>query len=392
MCDDSDSEQLKEVDECRAPSVGPEGPELHQTDDPSQTSSFAPVSVKPLAQSETNKTSGTTTLKEPDQSGKLEHVLADLKIAVFPIPDELSKRLIEVVRENLDAFAASPTDIGRTSVVIHTIKTGEARPFRQKLRAIPFARRKYLEQEVERLMSVGAIYSADSGACPYASKTVVTLKKDGTMRMCVDYRDVNAQTKKDSFPLPRIDQVWPTLSRARFFAFLDMLMGFHQVEVDPRDKAKTAFLTHRGVYVYNVMPFGLCNAQATFERLMEKVLGPLIGLGVLVYIHDVLMTPEQLIEILSAVYKLLVKAGLKSTASKCSLFTQTINYLVRVVSKDGIKHDPAKLDKIQLWPKPEKGTGLASFLGLCNYCRDLIPAFAHISDALHKVSRADEVL
>ena len=142
------------------------------------------------------------------------------------------------------------------------------------------------------------------------------------------------------------------------------------------------------------MPFGLCNAPATFQRLMEKVLGPLIGLGVLVYIDDVLIyaeTPKQLIEILTAVLKLLVKAGLKCKASKCLLFTQTINYLGRVVSKDAINPAPAKLDKIRLWPKPEKGTGLASLLGLCNYYRDLIPAFAHISDALYKVSRAEEV-
>ena len=109
---------------------------------------------------------------------------------------------------------------------------------------------------------------------------------------------------------------------------------------------------------------------------MEQVLGPLIGLGVLVYIDDVLIyteTVEQLIEIRSAVLKLLVKAGLKCKASKCSLFNQTINYLGRVVSRDGITPDPAKLDKIRQWPKPEKGTGLAVFLGLCNYYRlDLI--------------------
>ncbi len=118
------------------------------------------------------------------------------------------------------------------------------------------------------------------------------------------------------------------------------------------------------------MPFGHCNFPATFYPLMEKVLEILIGVGVLVYIHDVLIyaeTHEQLIEILSAVFKLLVNAGLKCNASKCSLFTQTINYLGRVVSRDGINPDPAKLDKIRLWQKPEKGTGLASFLGLCNF-------------------------
>ena len=206
-------------------------------------------------------------------------------------------------------------------------------------------------------MSVGAISPADPGACPYASRTVVTPKKDGSMRMCVDYRDVNAQTEKDSFPLPRIDKVWPTLSRARYFASLDLLMGFHQVEVDPRDRAKTAFLTHRGLDVYNVMPFGLCNAPATFQRLMERVLGSLIGLGVLVYIDDVLIyaeTLEQLIEILSTVLKLLTNAGLICKASKCSLFTQTISYLGRVVSIDGINPDPAKLDKIRQWPNQKR--------------------------------------
>ena len=142
------------------------------------------------------------------------------------------------------------------------------------------------------------------------------------------------------------------------------------------------------------MPFGLCNAPATFQRLLERVLGSLIGLGVLVYIDDVLIyaeTPEQLIEILSTVLKRFANAGRKCKSSKCSLFTQTINYLGRVVSRDGIKPDPAKLDKIKHWPKPEKGTGLTSFLALCNYYRDLIPFFAHISDSLYKVSRADEI-
>ena len=137
--------------------------------------------------------------------------------------------------------------------------------------------------------------------------------------MCVDYRDVNAQTDKDSVPLPRIHHVWPTLSRARFFASLDLLMGFDQVEVDQRDKDKTPFLTHCGIYVYNVMLFGLSNAPATFQRLMENVLGDLFGLGVFGYIDDVLIyaeTPEQLIDILSAVFKLLVSAGLKCKASK----------------------------------------------------------------------------
>ena len=146
--------------------------------------------------------------------------------------------------------------------------------------------------------------------------------------------------------------------------------------------------------MYNVMPFGLCNAPATFQRLMERVLGPLIGKGVLVYLDDVIIyaeTPEQLIEILEQVLKLLRKAGLKCKATKCSHFTQCVHYLGRVVSMDGIYPDPSKLEKIKEWPKPKKGKGLASFLGLCNYNRDVIPSFAHLSDSLYKVSRSDYI-
>ena len=328
---------------------------------------------------------------DAEATGKLQSVLADLRVASLPIEERTKQRLINVVKNNLDAFAASPTDLGRTSVVVHTIKTGEARPFRHKLRPIPFARRQFLEQEVEKLLAIGAISHADPGACPYASRTVIAPKKDGTLRMCVDYRDMNAQTEKDSFPLPRIDQVWPTLANARYFASLDLLMGYHQVEVDPKDRAKTAFLTHRGLYVYNVMPFGLCNAPATFQRLMEKVLGHHIGVGVLVYLDDVLIyaeTPEQLIEKLAEVLQLLARAGLKCKAKKCSLFTEQVHYLGHYISREGILPEPGKLEKIKQWPKPDKGIGMASFLGYCNYYRDLIPSFAHLSDSLYKASRA----
>ena len=199
------------------------------------------------------------------QSGKLQKGLADLRVAILPIPEQVRKRLVEVVKENLNAFAASLTDLGHTSVVVHTIKTGNAKPFRHKLRPVPFAIRQYLQQEVEILLAIGAIWEADLGAFPYACRTVTTPKKDGTIRLCVDYQDINAQTEKDAYPLPRIDQVCPTLSRSRYFASLDLLMGYHQVEINSKDRFKTAFLTHRGLYINNVMLFGLCNAPATFQ-------------------------------------------------------------------------------------------------------------------------------
>ena len=257
-------------------------------------------------------TESTSGVPEPtSQYGKVEQVLAELKVSSLPVSEVLRRRLVDVVRENIDTFAATPTDLRKTSVVIHTIRTSDDKPFKHKLRPIPIALRQHLEQEVERLLEVGAILPADPGACPYASKTVFSPKKDGTLRMCVDYRDVNAQTEKDVFPLPRIDTVWPALTKAKYFASLDLLMGYHQVEVSEQDRVKTAFLTHRGLYVYNVMPSGLCNTPATFQRPMEKLLGQLVGSGVLIYLDDVLLCadePEDLIELLRRVLKRLIDA------------------------------------------------------------------------------------
>ena len=159
---------------------------MHQPNVPSHTLSTFP------AEPTSGDANNSTISSKPLQSGKLQQVLADLKIATLPIPGTLRQRLVEVVRENLDAFAASSTDFGRSLVVVHTIKTGDTRPFRHKLCAIPFARRQYIEQEVDKLISVGDLSPADPGSCPYASRIDIAPKKYGSMRMCVDYRYVNA--------------------------------------------------------------------------------------------------------------------------------------------------------------------------------------------------------
>ena len=163
------------------------------------------------------------------------------------------------------------------------------------------------------------------------------------------------------------------------------------MEVEPRDRYKTAFLTHRGLNIYNVMPFGLCNAPATFQRLMEKVLGPLVFHGCLIYLDDVLIyaeSEEELINLLCNVLRRLAKAGLKCKPTKCHLFNESVHYLGYVVSREGLRMEEVKLDKIKQWPKPDTGVGLASFLGFCNYYRTLVPNFADISDPLYKASKS----
>ena len=166
-------------------------------------------------------------------------MLAGLRVSTLPIPEQVRKKLIEVVKENLDAFAASPVNLGRTSVVVYIQSRRAAKPFRHKLRLIPFARRQYLEQKVVKLVAIGAISETDPGAYLYASRTVTTPKKDGSLRMCVDYRDINAQTEKDAYPLPRIDQIFGRFWQRLDTSGLDLLMEYHQVEVDPKKRFKT---------------------------------------------------------------------------------------------------------------------------------------------------------
>ena len=179
--------------------------------------------------------------------------------------------MVEIVRRHLKAFAVSPTDVGRTHLATHRIDVGSNPPFKERTRPVPHAWREFLELELDKLLAIGAIEEADPGDCPYASRYVVVRKRDGSFRLCVDYRRLNAITVKDSYPLPRIDEILASLGKARYFASLDLIMGYHQVEMDQRDRAKTAFTTHRGLFVFNVMPFGLTNAPATFQRLMFKI-------------------------------------------------------------------------------------------------------------------------
>ena len=136
------------------------------------------------------------------------------------------------------------------------------------------------------MLSKGIIQPSSS---PWASPVVLVRKKDGSTRFCIDYRKVNAVTRKDAYPLPRVDDTLDTLAGAKWFTTLDLLSGYWQVEVEPSDKQKTAFCTPEGLYEFNVMPFGLCNAPATFQRLMDMVLAGIQWSSCLVYLDDIIV-------------------------------------------------------------------------------------------------------
>ena len=185
-----------------------------------------------------------------------------------------------------DAFALDASELGTTCLAEHTINTGDHPPIRHPVRRMPFALRDQVDRLVEEMLSQEVIVPS---ASPWASPVVLVRKKDGGVRFCVDYRKLNSETKLDEFPLPRIDDTLDMLSGARYFTTLDLASGYWLVPMESSSQEKTAFSTHSGLYEFKKMPFGLVNAPATFQRLMEVVLAGLARGVCHVYLDDVLV-------------------------------------------------------------------------------------------------------
>ena len=166
---------------------------------------------------------------------------------------------------------------------------------------------------------------------------------------------MNAITRKDAYPIPRVDDSLDTLAGARYFSTLDLISGYWQVEVRPEDREKTAFCTHEGLFEFKVMPFGLCNAPATFQRLMDRVLAGIQQSSCLVYLDDVIivgMTFQEHLKNLRDVYDRLRGAGLKLKPSKCNFGSSQVQFLGHIVSADGVHTDPKLTEKVAQWPRP----------------------------------------
>lgn len=185
-----------------------------------------------------------------------------------------------------DVFAVQDEDLGYTDRVKHEISVVDETPVSQPYRRIPPTQYKEVRDHVSELLKKGVIQESSSS---YASPVVLVRKSDGSLRLCVDYRRLNSKTRRDAFPLPRIDESLDALSGAKLFSTIDLASGYHQVALHERDRDKTAFTTPFGLYEYLRMPFGLCNAPATFQRLMQATMSDLVLQIVLVYLDDLLV-------------------------------------------------------------------------------------------------------
>ncbi|GKB43833.1 putative nucleotidyltransferase, ribonuclease H, partial [Tanacetum coccineum] len=249
---------------------------------------------------------------------------------------------------------------------------------------------KELKDQLQELLERGFIRPSVS---PWGAPVLFVKKKDGSMRLCIDYRELNRITVRNRYPLPRIDDLFDQLQGAKFFSKIDLRSGYHQLRVKEQDVSKTAFRTRYGHYEFLVMPFGLTNAPAVFMDLMNRVFHEYLDKFVIVFIDDILVyskTREEHEDHLRIVLEILRQKKLYAKFSKCDFWLGQVAFLGHIVSADGISMDPAKVEAITKWPRPTTVTEVRSFLGLAGYYRRFVEGFSLLALPLTKLMRKGE--
>ena len=248
--------------------------------------------------------------------------------------------------------------------------------------------RSEVDTQVEKMLEKHWIRPSSS---PWASPVLFVHKSDGGLRMCVDFRKLNAQTVPINYPMPHPQESLDSFAGAKVFSTLDLVSGFHQISIVESDRYKTAFRGTKGLYEYTVMPMGLVNAPAIFQRAMHEALGPLCGFGgcCVVYLDDIIIFSKSMEEHqrhLDQVLGALAIHHYSCSPKKCTFGLTSVPYLGHIVSAEGLSPDPAKISIISEWPQPSNLSELRSFIGLIQYCRRFIPNSSKILVPLTKLT------
>jgi hypothetical protein len=308
--------------------------------------------------------------------------------AIQPQPNT-PPAVVRLLDEFADVFADTPPGLPPDRNVRHVIRTNPhaTPPFRRQYR-LTQAERDEVIRQIKELLRMGLI---EPSVSPYGAPILFVEKKDGSLRMCIDYRMLNQITVPDRYPLPRIDDLFDKLHGKAFFSSLDLQCSYNQVRIPPEDVPKTAFLTPLGQYQFKVLCFGLSNAPATFQRVMDDVFRELMVRNtVLVYLDDILVmsrTLDEHVTHLREVLTLLREHRLYAKFSKCSFAQTHTKFLGHIVSAEGLQVDPDKTSVVRDWPHPKNVSELRSFLGLASYFRRFIRGFSQLASPLTDLTK-----
>ena len=313
----------------------------------------------------------------PDLEGyRQREGVRDVKLG-DELPEDQRRVLKDLVRRYPDVFTDMP---GETDVIQHQIRLTDDTPIRCKPYPLPYAMREELRNEVDTMLGMGVVRPSTS---PYASPIVMVKKKDGSNRVCVDFRKLNKITEVDPEPMTTAEDLFRRLSGKKYLSKIDLTKGYWQIPVAPEDVHKTAFVTPDGQYEFTRMPFGMVNSGATLVRGLRKILEGMPGVGS--YVDDIVIYSdnwEDHVKTLKELFGRLRKARITARPTKCLLGASRMEFLGHQVGGDVITPSRDNLEKVRNTPRPTTKKQVRSFLGLVGYYRDHIPAFAEISAPL----------
>ena len=326
-----------------------------------------------------------------EQKERVSKTLEELGVSLGPDiegePEEVKKAARELMEEFRDVFDDGVSAVPNENLpVTHEIDTEGARPIKSRIYRTSPAEAEAQLKEIDAMLARSVIEPCES---QWGAPVVMVPKKDGTYRFCVDYRGINAVTKKDVYPLPRIDDCLDRLAGMKWFTVLDAKAGYWQLRVDPNSRDKTAFMTKHGLYRFIGMPFGLTNAPASFQRLMDALLAGLTWQECLVFIDDILIfaptLPELIVRLRSVLMRL--RGKIKLGGKKCQLFRRQLEYLGHDISEKGVATTGRIVEAVKKFEAPTTVKGIQSFMGLCNFYRRFVKDFGKISKPLHDLTK-----
>ncbi|XP_058757655.1 uncharacterized protein LOC131630928 [Vicia villosa] len=335
--------------------------------------------------------------QEPIETVNLgtEETRREVKIGAS-LNENVKEKLIGMLKEYSDIFAWSYEDMPGldTDIVVHRLPLKEnSSPVKQKLRRTRPDMSKKIQEEVQKQFDAG--FLAVTVYPPWVANIVPVPKKDGKVRMCVDYRDLNRASPKDDFPLPHIDVLVDNTAQFSVFSFMDGFSGYNQIKMAPEDMEKTTFITPWGTFCYKVMPFGLKNAGATYQRAMVTLFHDMIHKEIEVYVDDMIAkshTEEEHLVHLKKLFERLRKFRLRLNPNKCTFGVRSGKLLGFIVSERGIEVDPAKVKAIQEMPEPRTEKQVRGFLGRLNYIARFISHLTATCEPIFKLLRKNQAI